>query len=108
MNNEVVTHSEKGITHPLSTILSYSESVRMTAPEWALATVALAVTGKLINCNQPLGVLRIFTKDGSARLRLDAGGKCLRNIGPVKTRLSDGELAFRLKWDGHRTVMETM
>lgn len=108
MQRDSGTHPESGILHPLSSVLSYSESVRKSAPDWVLTTVALAVAGKLIHANEPAGVLRILTVNGYARVRLDADGKCLREIFPVKTDLLDGELAFQLIWDGYRTVMESL
>ncbi|MCF7968643.1 MAG: hypothetical protein K9K68_05730 [Methylococcaceae bacterium] len=100
--------SETGFTHPLSLMLSYSEAVRNSAPDWVLTTVALAFAGKLIHANQPEGVLRILTQNGHARVRLDAKGECLRDIFPVETDLADGELAYLLQWDGYRTVMDTL
>lgn len=100
--------SETVFTHPLSSQLRYSEAVREVAPDWVLTTVALAVAGKLIHANEPSGVLRIMTLNGQARLKLEADGRCLRNIFPVKTDLSDGELTFQLDWDGYRAVMQAL
>ena len=108
MQRDSGLHPEPIFTHPLSSVFSYSESVREVAPDWVLTTVALAVAGKLIHANEPSGVLRIMTQNGHARLKLEADGRCLRNIFPVKTDIADGELAFQLEWDGYRAVMETL